>query len=682
MRWRMQSKRYPAGQAWFWETTWVYGIGLIGYGVYLLLVWILSWLTGVFQVDLVLFHGLVWTFFVLAHLPDLLSVRDPEESQNLSAPAAKSSGEEPIVVTEMEPLVASGGETEGKTAVPRGCWYLVPALLIAAVNLVTATRSADLAAVLAPLLPRLDPGLLPALSHLAVVLSAYAVHSIVNLITLPVLRLATRPSIPRLPPPTQPVPDRKVRPVPIESAGAVPGARLLIRATTHTTRLSKIPLPTVLARTARGPLGRVVDHLKTVPENELKPVLRLISAVATGDMRRLETPLIADTTHHLLCHRDGSLDARLLAQFLQHLPRIREFVPRTAHGTHVYRPAARSLTSALAGIRIPAWKDWLTRPDPGLRQFAGCIQAARTDQPVVLLCLGAAHLPYGQTLKRILDHDLRQCALRHQVRVACGVVEHGAAGLRRSPGSGPTPAQDEMAAALVEVGIREPDDSPPTVDPAAAAKATVILLADPGAGPTVLVQWLAQNHQDAPVLEKAIPIEGLCPASLGQPPDAAGQDREPDLREWVRCVLATVTERILLVLQTKTGDLFPAFALPLEGFQPPPSSEDRLRVAALRTVLADDPDCDHVKASGRPTERLLRLLWALAHRDSTTLIHPSPPRALIDRTESGQLLDDGWLWACLRNAPYLDEVIPLNRARDYIPVAHWLERRMETRGVR
>jgi hypothetical protein len=70
---------------------------------------------------------------------------------------------------------------------------------------------------------------------------------------------------------------------------------------------------------------------------------------------------------------------------------------------------------------------------------------------------------------------------------------------------------------------------------------------------------------------------------------------------------------------------------------------------------------------------VLKLLWALAHRDATMLIHHGLPPDLAHRTDAGNPLDDGFLWACLRNAPCLDEVIPPSRARDYSALARWLE---------
>ena len=669
MRWRMQAKGYPAGQAWFWETSWVYGIGLLGYGAYLLMVWILSWLTGSLRVDLTLFHGLVWAFFLVAHLPDLLRTPGAEtQPGQLTAHSEQLPDHDRHDPARSEALAQDLDEPGSRYSTPAGWRHLLLPLVIAGSNLAVAFRSADLYALLASGMPTAGPILLTASTHLAIMISAYAIHAAVNLITL--LggrgRLASEPRSHRYG-----SPDPKAI---TASSDPSPGsAWSLDPAPARSSRRRANPLRAARSVSPRGPLRILVDHLKSIPEKELKPALRLIGAVAMGDVQRLATPVLADTTHHILCHRDGSLNGALLARFLLHLPRIREFVPQSALGTNVYRPVARRLQAALAGVRIPGWKVWLTGPEPGLRQFAGLLQAAPPDKPIFILCFCAGDLYRGRTLKPILEHHLRQSALRHLVQVACGAVTPGMATASAADDPAAVSVLAELNAALVEEGIREPEAAPQSVGAREICEATVILVADSAAERMLHDRLRALLPGDAVAPEKVIPFASLAPARFGQVSDSGKPDIGPaSVRQWVRDAVATVAEKVLPILQAKIGEFSGAVVVPVSRLEPPRLGPDRARVAALHSALAPLLVSSHATPNSPQPERVLKLLWALAHRDATMLIHHGLPPDLANRTDSGDPLDDGFLWACLRNAPCLDEVIPPSRARDYSAPARWL----------
>jgi len=671
MRWRMHAKGYPAGQAWFWETSWVYGIGLLGYGAYLLLVWMLSWLTGSLRVDLTLFHCLVWVFFLLAHLPDLLRTQAPgTDPCELPAHSEPTPGNDPYVPTQDEASARDPAKPGSGETTPAGWWHLLLPLLIAGINLGIAFRSADVYALLASVVSDAEPILLTAATHLAIVGSAYAIHAAVNLITLLSSRrhpgAAPKPGPARRPLPDPKVPDAPMHPSPANPLPPDP-------APARGSRRQAVPLWPARPRISRGPLSLLVEHLKRIPEKELRPTLRLIGAVAMGKVHRLDTPVLADTTHQVLCHRDGSLNGALLARFLLHLPRIREFVPRSAFGTKVYRPVARRLQAALAGVRVPTWKTWLTGPEHGLRQFAGLIQAAPPDKPIVILCFCAGNLYGAGTFKKILDHYLRQNALRHLVQAVTGVAK---------PGATPTPASDtpastrvlaELDAALAVQGIREPLEAPLPVGAGEICQATVVLVADPAAERMLQDQLLSLLPGDAAVPEKVIPLSSLGPARLGLASDFGNPKLgRKAVRQWVRDAAATVANKILPVLQAKAGEFSLAFTAPASRLEPPRSDSDRAQVAALHRALDPLMVLSHATPSGHSPERVLKLLWALAYRDATLLIHHGLPPELTDHANTGNPLDDGVLWACLRNAPCLHEVIPPSRTRDYSELARWL----------
>jgi hypothetical protein len=643
MFWRMQARGYPPGQAWFWETTWVYGIGLLGYGVYLLLVGVLSWLTGNLRIDLTLFHGLVWVFFLLAHLPDLLRAHDP---------------------------AASTEEADARTPTPIRLWPLLPALLIAATNLAIALRSAEIQVLLARAVADRVPIPMAAFTQLTIVCSAYGIHGLVNLFTL-VAFGGRRTSAAVSSPMVDPTPELQRHEVSVETPPSDPEPPV---SAPGTDRHRRAPLLRPgRSRTAPGTLGLVVDQLSGMPEKELRPALRLMAAVAMGNAHPLTTPVLADTSNCLLCHRDGSLNGASLAKFLQHLPRIREFIPQSAAGAKVYRPIARKLQAALAGVAVPAWEALLTAKEPGLRHFAALLQAAPTDRPMVIVCPCDTDYVHSQALKKLLDHHLRRNALRHLVRVICGLLEPSGMAEPAVKDLMPRRTRAEVDSALADRGISEPDPVVRRLDADEIRAAAVILAWDDEAARVLRGRLSDWFPGDGTAPERVVPFTALDPARLAQVAQSGKRiPGPPPTRLWVRDAETTVAEKVLPVLQAKAGEYSRTFRSSGERFEAPSAQEARARVGVLRQSMEPLLVLSRSTPGSHPPERVLKLLWALAHRDETILIpHGLAPdlAELIDRNDP---LDDGLLWACLLHAPYLEEVIPPNRARDYGPLARWL----------
>jgi len=637
MLWRMQARGYPAGQAWFWETTWVYGIGLLGYGVYLLLVGVLSWLTGSLRIDLTLFHGLVWVFFLLAHFPDLLRTHDPAGSTDEAGEGAPASIQ---------------------------LWPLLPPLLIAATNFAIALRSAEIQALLARAVAGPVPIPMEAFTQLTIVGSAYGVHGLVNLVTLVALGRG-RASAAGKSQVLDSTPESERREVSVEASPSDPQPAVSAPAA-DSHQLAPL-FRTGRTRSVSGTLGLVVDQLTHMPERELRPALRLVAAVAMGNAHPLTTPVLADTSNCLLCHRDGSLNGVSLAKFLQHLPRIREFIPDSAAGAKVYRPIARKLQSALAGAVVPGWKALLTVKEPGLRQFAELLQAAPTDRSISILWPCDADYVHGRVLKKLLDHQLRLNALRHLVQVICGVADPAV--------KDPTPRRTraETDSALADRGIFEADPVVRRLDEDEIRGAAVILAWDDEAARVLRDRLSVWFPGEVMAPEKVIPFTALDPVRFGQVARSGKRILgPPPTRLWVGDAEATVAEKMLPALQAKAGEFSRTFRSSGVRFEPPSAHEDRARVAALRQAMDPLLVLSRSTPGSHPPERVLKLLWALAHRDATILIPHGLAPDLAELIDRDGPLDDGLLWACLLHAPYLEEVIPPNRSRDYRPLARWL----------
>lgn len=683
MRWRLHAKGYTTGQAWWRETAWVYGVALLGFALYAALAAVIRFLGVPAEIHWWVLHGLAWGFFVVAHLPDVIAPDGLE-----------------VLPGEMK---ASGGFR---------CGNLLFALVIAAVNISAACLSPELLVLAEFRFSSISPWLLNLALQGALILFGTVVHGVINLAACLAYRLAFLRGVtaaapasgaqlpaafePEGSPFPEPLPATTSHPS-VESATAVtalsaplrvvpPAPRVggassvgQVRAKAKADDESGSERPTAFRWLGRHgaaePIRQLVDYLRAIPSEEVRPTLRMLSAMAVGDVGRLGTPALLDFYQEHLFHADGSLNAPVACRCVKALPQAQGFYPPTELGRTVYRPLARKLHKALRGVEIPALPAWLPDQPPAVRRCANLMLSAPQDEPVLVACVCSRNIHRSRTMQKILDHLIRRNGLGHVVTTCSGGADLDPQSPWDLTDSALSRVLTKQNATLARAGIREHDRPPRDLSEAELRSATVLLVSDADVERKTRARLRSLAADLTPSSDPVILFPALDPRRFRHASDLPDPYRgQTSVRESTRSILAVMMERVLPLLLVRAAKLEPSGSWRLRRMDPPPSPAERMGVAAYRAALVNlGKGLRQPRNTGAP-QRLLKLIWASAHRDPTVLLSHGLPDALLERARDCAEFDDATLWNSLRNLRFLEDLIPKNRGEDYGKIVRALKK--------
>lgn len=639
MLWRLEAKGYSRGWAWLEENNWVYRIGLLGYVVFALSVYALS--TTPTIPDPTLFHVWVWVFFWIAHLPDLFAhstVRGHRRFRCLLAPS-----------------------------------------LISATNITTAFLMARSQAFLIARYPSAGDFTLSLAAQGLCVGAAYLVHFLVNLLLfsasavmnrLSRLRLRTRPISIAAPgpssltPPSTPEPHESTRPraQPDPTTSRAPPRPARFKGLLNRLHRRRCRLPS----DAPQPILELLHTLSHTPPTQIRPTLKLVALAAMESAQRLKTPILLDVPERSLFLADGTFNPTVAASFLAHLPRIHHFVPDSKLGKRVYRPVARRLARELRG----AWPRLLRTLTAGQahpqRVVADLLLNASPERPIFILCVGSPPLEHGRPMKKILCHLIRRNALRHLATakaVSIGPEDRETADptlLRR------VVAQETRR--LNRAGVRELDEPLPLLSETDLREATLILVPDTATAASIRQRLGPPQSELQSASATVVELPTLLPAEFSGGSLALSAKTSRAAIHRNLAIMGTVLAESICppllarAAHVETPSCPPRFPAPTLEPGLDPNTVPRFR-AALRA----NAQPAQLKRRGVHPERLLKLIWSIAQRDGSTLLMHGLPECLRSTEGDWSALDDESLRRCWANLPFVAEVVPRNRVRDYRP---------------
>ncbi|MFM1942681.1 MAG: hypothetical protein RI897_1663 [Verrucomicrobiota bacterium] len=704
MYWRLQAKGYPASRAWLEETAWCYRMGLLGYAAFALSALTLS--SQPFEANTRLFHLLTWIFFVVAHLPDFLAasaVRSSRTVLNLlpalviaavNTAAAwqdeRIAGQLALWFPQAHPLLLTAANQAGLILGAFLIHGLVNATTLALSRLATRNpRIATTITTTAPPTPKTiaaepESPSAPVKSRSPALPPVQNNPPLVPLPELPVNADSATGTTPQTTGITAPGRSPKqIPPAPFLQTGPLP-----LPPNPTTIPYTNLPLPTfslwdkLMGRHRQPPTPPAQPHqdiiqlLLNTPQKQLRPTIRFISTVSIGGNLGSATPLLLENPEDDLFFPDGTIDGRVLAQFISRMSAIRSFVPKTRIGRRTYRPIARRMSKRL----YRSWQTWLRTlacpASPEVQKAGEHILRLPPDEAPLLLCIGASPFHLERATSRILLHLLQKNALTHLVDVRVAT-------LSPTPGPGPIPNpeqeqflhhENQILSRLDIHPVHHGQCGIPSLSRSLLQQASAIITVDEHSQNTLWLRLKAsepalkpQNHPPILSLQTVFPHRFR--------PIAAGRKQRPStLKKILPAIEASITATLLPYLLARASQNpsasphTPEITRSYSNNASSPEEIDAFR-AALRTVCTPA----HLSRKRIPVKNVLKLITALASGDPAILLMHGIPESLLAHSRDVGSLENATLGRCLSNLPKARSFIPSERRKDYDPALRLLK---------